>query len=193
MRTKVREVLQTALIAALIFIALQTSIQNFRVEGSSMVPTVVDSQYLLVNKLLYYRLDKGKLARWVPFFSAEHGDTLHLFHPPSRGELVVFRFPKDKARDFVKRIIGVPGDTVEIRDGRVFVNDWAVPESYARSPSTCFAYQTCKILLKGSEYFVLGDNRGFSNDSRDWGPVRLDDIVGKVWISYWPFSELGFE
>ncbi|MCZ6615664.1 MAG: signal peptidase I [Chloroflexi bacterium] len=192
MRAKVREVIQTILIALLIFMALQASVQNFRVEGSSMDPTLRDSQYLLVNKLFYYRLDKGKLAGWLPFFNAEEGDTLYPFHPPSRGEVVVFRFPRDESRDFVKRIIGVPGDEVEIRDGRVFVNGRALQESYALGPSICSLPQTCQIRLKDGDYFVLGDNRSASNDSRDWGPVHLDNIIGRVWVSYWPFSELGF-
>jgi signal peptidase I len=193
MRAKVREALQTILLALLIFMALQASVQNFRVEGSSMDPTLHNSQYLLVNKLLYYRLDKSKLARWLPFFNAGEGDDLYPFHPPNRGDVVVFRFPKDESRDFVKRVIGVPGDKVEIRDGRVFVNDRAIQESYVTGPSTCAPPKTCQTRLKDGEYFVLGDNRGASNDSRDWGPVHLDNIIGRVWVSYWPFSELGFE
>ena len=193
MRVQIREVLKTILLALLIFMALQASIQNFRVEGSSMDPTLSDRQYLLVNKLLYYRLDKARLARWLPFFDAEEGDNLYPFHPPNRGEVVVFRFPRDESRDFVKRVIGVPGDEVEIRDGRVFVNDRALQESYVLGSSNCSFPQTCQIHLKDGEYFVLGDNRPASNDSRDWGPVRLDNIIGRVWVSYWPFSELGFE
>ena len=235
MRAKVREVLQTILLALLIFMALQASVQNFRVEGSSMDPTLRDSQYLLANKLVYYRLDKGKLAGWLPFFNAEEGDTLYPFHPPSRGEVVVFRFPgtgwskdgvtyvldavfdanatdedkanlkaaeedgnkqyrikiavakrsgytPDESRDFVKRIIGVPGDEVEIRDGRVFVNGRALQEPYVLGPSNCSLPQTCQIRLKDGDYFVLGDNRSASNDSRDWGPVHLDNIIGRVWV-----------
>ena len=158
-----------------------------------MDPTLRDSQYLLVNQLLYYRLDKARLARWLPFFNAEEGAILYPFHPPSRGDVVVFRFPRDESRDFVKRVIGVPGDTVEIRDGRVFVNDRAIQEPYVVGPSSCSPQKTCQARLKDREYFVLGDNRGASNDSRDWGPVHLDNIIGRVWVSYWPFSELGFE
>ena len=106
---------------------------------------------------------------------------------------MVFRFPRDESRDFVKRVIGVPGDKLEIRDGRVFLNDRALQESYVLGPSNCSFPRTCEIRLKDGEYFVLGDNRPASNDSRDWGPVHLDNIIGRVWVSYWPFSELGFE
>ena len=193
MRSQIREALRTILLALLIFMALQVSIQNFRVEGSSMDPTLRDRQYLLVNKLLYYRLDKARLARWLPFFDAEEGDKLYPFYSFNRGDVVVFRFPKDESRDFVKRVIGVPGDEVQIRGGRVFVNDRALQEPYVLVPSSCSVSQTCQIRLKDGEYFVLGDNRPASNDSRDWGPVHLDNIIGRVWVSYWPFSELGFE
>ena len=189
MRSLVREVLQTVLLALLIFMALQASIQNYRVEGSSMQSTLEDGQHLLVNKLVYYRLDRERLARWLPFLDAKDGEVLYPFHPPRRGEIVVFRFPKDPSRDFVKRVIAMPGDTVEVQRGRVYVNDGLIDEPYITSPSR---FSFAKTLMEDGEYFVLGDNRPASNDSRDWGPVHLNDIIGRAWVTYWPFSELGF-
>jgi signal peptidase I len=190
MRAKVRDIFQTVLLGILIFLALQGSIQNFRVEGSSMTPALRDSQYLLVNKALYYRLDKGRLGKLIPFYVPENNGVLYPFHPPERGEVVVFKFFKDQSRNFVKRVIAVPGDWVEIRDGKVLVNDKVILESYAIGQS----YPSIpKILLLDNQYFVLGDNRSESSDSRHWGPIHLDSIVGKAWISYWPFSELAFE
>ena len=212
MRSLIREILQTALLALLIFMALQASIQNYRVEGSSMQATLQNGQHLLVNKLVYYRLDKGRLARWLPFLDVEGGEVLYPFHPPRRGEIVVFRFcdvhcdtedanqesvgPQDPTRDFVKRIIAVPGDTVEVSRGMVYVNDRFIDEPYITSSScsnsTRQECQYAKRSLAEGEYFVLGDNRPASNDSRVWGPIHLKDIVGRVWVTYWPFSELGF-
>ena len=190
MRAKVRDIFQTGLLCIVIFLALQGSIQNFRVEGSSMTPALHDSQYLLVNKVLYYRLDKGKLGRLIPFYGPENNGTLYPFHPPQRGEVVVFKFSRDQSRNFVKRVIAVPGDSVEIRSGKVLVNDKIILESYAIGQS----YPPIpKTLLRDDQYFVLGDNRSESSDSRHWGPIHLDSIVGKAWISYWPFSELAFE
>ncbi len=188
MVTTLRETLQTVLLALLLFAALQGSIQNYRVEGASMEPTLKSREYLLVNKLVYYRIDKARLARYLPFIDAEPGDVAYLFHPPQRGDIVVFHYPRDPSRDFVKRVIGVPGDTVEIRQGRVYVNDLPLEERYVSELGrTSLARET----LGAEQYFVLGDNRPHSNDSKDWGTVPLEDMVGSGWITYWPLSQLG--
>lgn len=190
MRAKVRDIFQTVLLGIVIFLALQGSIQNFRVEGSSMTPALRDSQYLLVNKILYYRLDKNRLGNLIPFYAPENNGKIYPFHPPERGEVVVFNFSRDQSRNFVKRVIAVPGDWVEISNGKVLVNGEVMLESYAIGQS----YPSIpKILLRDNQYFVLGDNRSESSDSRHWGPIHLDSIVGKAWISYWPFSEFAFE
>ena len=97
----------------------------------------------------------------------------------------MFHFPRDPSRDFVKRVIGVPGDRVEIRKGTVYVNGQSLDEPYitAHDPS-----DMSERFLSEKEYFVLGDNRRGSNDSRNWGPVHEELILGKVWIVYWPLS-----
>ena len=183
-----RETLQTVLLALLLFAVLQGSIQNYRVEGASMEPTLNTHQYLLVNKLVYYRIDKARLARYLPFIDAKPGDMAYLFHPPRRGDIVVFHYPRDPSRDFVKRVIGVPGDTVEINNGRVYVNGLPQDERYiSELGRTSLARET----LGAEQYFVLGDNRPHSNDSKDWGTVPLEDMVGSGWITYWPLSQLG--
>ncbi len=110
-------------------------------------------------------------------------------HPPRPGDVIVFRYPLDPQRDFVKRVIGVPGDTVEIRRGVVYVNGKALDEPYVTAPSIDTMAQR---TVGPDEYFVLGDNRRASNDSRDWGPVPLKNIIGKVWMTYWPTSRFGF-
>ena len=177
-----------------------------------MQATLQGGQHLLVNKLVYYRLDKERLARWLPFLDIEVGEVLYPFHPPRRGEVVVFHFcdvhcdtgdanqesarPQDSAQDFVKRIIAVPGDTVEVIRGIVYINDRLIDEPYVTSSSCATSTrrecQYAKRLLAENEYFVLGDNRHASSDSRIWGPVHLNDIVGRVWVIYWPFSDRGF-
>ncbi len=187
MRRALREILQTVLLGLLLFAGLQATIQNYRVEGSSMEPTLSSEEYLLVNKLFYYRIDKARLARFIPFLHAKQGEVTYLFHPPRRGDVIVFHYPKDPTRDFVKRVIGMPGETVEIRSGAVYVNGALLEEPYVEN----LARTTMeRIVLRNGQYFVLGDNRPHSNDSKDWGPVPLEDIVGSVWITYWPFSQL---
>ena len=189
MRSQIRELLQTVLLALLIFVALQASIQNYRVQGSSMQPTLHEGQFLLVNRLVYSRLDKARLARFLPFVDAETEDVVYPFHPPQRGDVVVFLFPLDPSERFVKRIIAVPGDTVEIRRGKVYVNDELLEESYIVDSSRASLERR---RMTAEEYFVLGDNRLASNDSRRFGPVPLNNILGKAWITYWPFPQLGF-
>jgi signal peptidase I len=182
-----REFLEAILLALVVFLFIQNSVQNFRVEGSSMDPTLKDDQYLLVNKLVYFRVNQERLSRVLPFWRVDNPKESFAVHPPNRGEVVVFHFPRDPSRDFVKRVIGIPGDTVQIKSGDVFVNDQKIDEPYLESKDASTMGQT---QLGEKEYFVLGDNRRHSNDSRNWGSVPEQNILGKVWIIYWPFSNL---
>ena len=188
MSAVVREILEALVLAMVVFILIQASAQNFRVEGSSMSPTLEGQQYLLVNKLVYSRFDRERLSRIIPFWRVDPSTESHAFRSPRFGEIIVFHFPNEPRRDFVKRVIGVPGDEVEIVNGKVRINGRIHVESYIRDAgSTTIPAQR----LGEKEYFVMGDNRPHSNDSRSWGPVPEDNIVGKVWLVYWPFSSLG--
>jgi signal peptidase I len=177
--------MEAILLAVVVFVVIQTSIQNFRVEGSSMQPTLEGGQYLLVNKLVYLKLDQERLARVIPFWRVDKSQESFAVHPPKSGEVIVFHYPGDTTRDFVKRVIGVPGDRVEIRRGTVYVNGRPLDEPYITVQDTSDMRQ---LVLKEKEYFVLGDNRRGSNDSRSWGPVPEEHILGKVWIVYWPLA-----
>ena len=189
MSAAIREFIEAVLLALLVFFLIQVSVQNFRVEGSSMEPTLEDAEYLLVNKMVYQKIDMQRLAGLIPFWSVKQPDKRFVFHQPRRGDVIVFRYPLDPQRDFVKRVVGGPGDTVEIRRGTVYVNNVPLDEPYiTQEQSSEFMGPR---LLRQDEYFVLGDNRGASNDSRDWGPVPMKNIIGKVWVTYWPLSKLG--
>ena len=186
MRALIRELIETVILALLIFVALQFSVQNFIVEGSSMEPTLEEGQHLLVNKLIYLRLDPQGLRSILPSIDANRQASLFPFHPPHRGEVIIFRFPRDPTRDFVKRVIGVPGDAIEIRRGQVFLNDQKLDEPYVvRSDRRTME----RLEIPAGSYFVMGDNRQSSNDSRDWGPVPADNMVGRAWVSYWPLAQ----
>jgi signal peptidase I len=185
MSSIVREFIEAILLALVVFVAIQTSVQNFKVEGSSMQPTLEGGQYLLVNKLVYFKIDQERLSRIIPFWKVDNSDESFAVHPPKSGEVIVFHFPRDHSRDFVKRVIGVPGDWVEIRRGTVYVNGGSLDEPYI----TAHDYQDMgQVFMDEKEYFVLGDNRRGSNDSRNWGSVPEALILGKVWIVYWPLS-----
>ena len=192
-----REVAETLLLAALIFLAVRGSFQNFKVEGHSMDPSLADGEYLIVNKLTYAQVDLGFLD-FLPFFDAGDDSVHYLWGSPERGDVIVFRAPTSPDRDFIKRIIGLPGDTVEIDQatGQVSVNGAPLTETYILGTTSCS--QSCKWDVppantpKSQEdcgsndcYFVLGDNRQNSSDSRQGWLVPKENIVGKALITYW--------
>ncbi len=185
MRALIRELFETVILALMIFLALQFSVRNYQIEGSSMDPTLKAGEYVLVNKLVYLRIDPRDIARLVPFWDVTDDEHLFPFRPPRRGDVIIFRFPKDQTREFVKRVVGLPGETVEIRQGQVFIDDVALDEPYIIQPDRT----TMEPQAVGrNSYFVLGDNRRASNDSRDWGPVPDQNVVGRAWVSFWPLN-----
>jgi signal peptidase I len=173
-----REVLEVAIITLLLFLGVRLLVQNYYVDGPSMTPTLLNGQYILADKARYY------------------------FTSPARGDIVVFQAPQaaliacppekntgQPNNDFVKRIIGVPGDTVQIDDtGVVIVDGVPIKESYVRYPALASAPE--KVTLGQNEYFVLGDNRSDSCDSRTWGPVQRSAIIGRAAFVYWPLPNL---
>ena len=183
-----REIIEAVILALIVFLVIQTGVRNFKVEGASMRPTLHGGQYLLVNKLVYFKLDTVRISRLVPFWKVEHSSERFAIRPPNRGEVIVFRYPRDVTKDFVKRVIGLPGETVEVREGTAYINGAALEEPYLTSRDS----SSSKLVQLGEkEYYVMGDNRQGSNDSRNWGPVAENLLLGKVWFVYWPFSELG--
>jgi signal peptidase I len=191
-KSTVRDVVETLILTAVIFLLVRAVVQNFKVEGRSMEPTLRNGQYLLINKAVYWHVDGELIGRVFP--RAEPDSTLkdgavYLFGEPQRGDIVVFRFPRDPSRDFIKRIIAIPGDTVDIRQGRVYVNNTLVDEFYINEVPN---YSMPPERMSPGRYFVLGDNRNNSSDSHVWGPVPRDNIIGKAWLSYWPVDQLGF-
>ena len=187
MRALIRELIETVILALIIFLALESSIQNFRVEGPSMNPTLANGQHLLVNKLVYLRIDPQRFWKFIPFVDSSRSAAVFPFHPPNRGDVIIFRFPRDTTRDFVKRVIGVAGDRVEIRGGKLYINGELRDEPYVtyRDYSSMLA-----TTVPPDSYFVMGDNRPASLDSRDWGHVPADNVIGRAWVAYWPFDKL---
>jgi signal peptidase I len=181
----VREMVETLLLAVLIFLAVHVSMQNFKVEGASMEPSLDNGEYLIVNRLAYAEVDLS-IFDWVPFFDAGNDPVHHLWGSPSRGDVIVFRSPTNVNRDFIKRIIGVPGDVVEIdqQTNVVKVNGQVIEETYIRGETTCRS--TCgPWVVPERSYFVMGDNRNNSSDSRQGWFVPEENIIGKALITYW--------
>lgn len=160
------EITETVLLALLIFFGTRMVVQNFRVDGGSMIPALENGEFLLVNKLAY------------------------VASTPDRGDVVVFRSPAKPDEDLVKRIIGLPNETVEFHDGGVFVDGRRLAEDeYFAGITGTRAGRS--LVVPDQAYFVLGDNRGQSIDSRSFGIVPGASIVGKVWLVYWPVGKFG--
>ena len=144
-------------------------VQPFFVKGASMDPNFADGQYLVINELVY------RLAA------------------PTRGDVIIFRYPADPSQYYIKRLIGLPNETIEISDGRIKIFNQEHPLGFVLDESNylpnAITYGDNKITLKSGEFFVLGDNRQASFDSRRWGPVPAEDIIGRVWLRIWPFDQ----
>jgi len=187
--TLIREIVETGLLAILVFLAVRASVQHYRVEGHSMDPTLDDGEFLLVNSLVYSKVDLNAFGEWVPFWDPAEPDERFVFHGPERGDIIVLHHRVQvENRDLVKRVIGLPGDTVEVRDGVVIINGRILEEPYITEPWG--GNFDAKVMPPG-QYFVMGDNRNNSLDSRIFGPVLIEDIVGKALVSWWPRDAIG--
>ncbi len=190
MKYFLEDMLETIALALLMFLVLQVSVRNYRVELSSMEATLFPKDRLVVNKLVYAHVDSEIVDGLAPFVDVwDDQAALFPFHPPRRGDVIVFRYPKDPSRDFVKRVIGLPGETVEIHRGAVKIDGEALEEPYLEERDLSSLGPT---LVPPESYFVMGDNRDGSSDSRHWGTVPLENIVGKVLVRYWPPFEFSF-
>ena len=190
-RGVVKELLETAIFILLVFLIVRGVIQNFKIEGQSMEPSLHTGQYILVNKIIYFHFDMNAPLRLLPGNADLPARVVYPFHLPRRGEVVVFEYPRDLSKDYIKRVIGLPGDTVMIKDGQVFVNNVLLDESYLKGVQTlCRGEDACSqnrsVTVPAGALFVMGDNRNNSSDSREWGELPLDGIIGKAWVSYWP-------
>ena len=182
-----REIIEAVLLALVALVILQGTVRNFKVEGSSMSPTLEGGQYLVVDQVSYFKLNIERLSRIVPFWDATGTNPKFAFDPPVRGEIIVFRYPEDPTKDFVKRVVGLPGESVEVREGTVYVDGHSLKEPYLQRSDRSSASQ---LNLEEQEYYVIGDNRRNSNDSRAWGVVPEENIVGRVWLVYWPWEDV---
>ena len=159
MRAFFRDIVITVILAVVIFFALQFAVQNFVVIGASMQPSFYEGERVVATKLAY------KL------------------HEPERGDVIIFLPPGNMEDDLIKRIIGLPGDIVEVKDGVVYVNNLPLLEPYIKQPPS-YTYST--EIVPEDEYWVLGDNRNNSNDSHTGWTVPREDIIGKAWLIIWP-------
>lgn len=168
------EVAEVILLALGLYLVVNVAIQTVHVIGSSMQPTVQDQDYLIATKIDYH------------------------FHGPQRGDIIIMRDPYDPSRDFIKRVIALPGERILIKDAKVYVDGRLLQEDYlSNEPWTQYANWPAApdgrdgSLLTSDEYFVMGDNRNHSSDSRLFGPIHRDQIEARAWLRVLPVSHLG--
>jgi signal peptidase I len=157
------DVVETLVLSLILFAAVNFVTARIRVEGSSMLPSFQDGELVVVNKLAY---SMGK---------------------PQRGDVIIFHYPRDPSMEYIKRIIGLSGDTVLVHDGKVFVNGQELKEPYINEPPD---YEKLDVVPPGM-LFVLGDNRRHSSDSHEWGVLPVDLVIGKAVFVYWPPQDIG--
>jgi signal peptidase I len=157
------DIFETLVLSVVLFVGVNIISARIRVDGDSMIPTLISGEYVVVNRMSY-RLGN-----------------------PHRGDIIVFHFPRNPAEEYIKRIIGLPGDVIEVVNGSVFVNGQPLDENYLDVKIN----YTGKWEVPSGQLFVLGDNRNNSSDSHDWGTVPMDYVVGKALMVYWPPPEWG--
>lgn len=163
-----REVIETIVLTILMFLIIRLAVQNFNVDGHSMEPSLHDTELILVDKWSY------------------------LFHAPTHGDVIVFIAPPDPSQDYVKRIVAVPGDTITIRNTTVIVDGVTLKETYVDPAFQGNPYSDktiSNLVVPSNDYFVLGDNRNGSSDSRSWGFVPAKNIIGRAALVYWPLQQ----
>lgn len=167
-----RELAEVVVLAVILYIGISFAVQTVHVEGLSMFATLDDNDYLIADKI-DYRL-----------------------HAPQRGDIIILRPPTDNSKDFIKRVIALPGERLLIRDGTVYINGHRLIEPYLPEAWTVFANWPQNgspdgTVIPKDQYFVMGDNRNKSQDSRTFGPIGRDRIDGRAWFRIWPLSHFG--
>jgi signal peptidase I len=162
-----REIIETVVLTILMFLVIRFAVQNFNIEGTSMEPTLHNTELILVDKWTY------------------------LFHPPSRGDIIVFVAPPQPTQDYIKRIIAIPGDKITVNDTTVTVDGVTLKETYIApiNQGNPYAYKQIAEVVPPNYYFVMGDNRRGSYDSRAWGFVPRKNIIGRAAFVYWPLGQ----
>lgn len=185
------EIIKVIILAFVIIVPIRVFLfQPFFVQGASMEPNFEDSNYLIVNELGYKKTSFD--------LNGKNLFTVDSFKKFQSGDVVVFRYPKNPSQFFIKRVIGLPGEKVEIKSGQILIYNQNNPEGkildesayLSKNVKTATALDDFVITLSDNEYFVMGDNRMYSSDSRVWGPVPSSDVMGKVILRAWPLDKV---
>ncbi len=189
----IRTVLETIVLTACIYLVVQVLVPPYAVDGASMDPSLTNGERLLVNRSAYVHFDTNAIWDLIPGVDPSGANVVYPFSQPVRGDIIVFDPPVPSDQPYIKRVIGLPGDEIGFENGYVLLNGERLDEPYQPVAETfCTGIQNCGMVVPAGTVFVLGDNRTNSADSRFFGPVSLDAIVGKAWLANWPLDHFGF-
>ena len=182
-KSAIRDWVESIIIAFLLALVIRAFlVQAFKIPTGSMRMTLIEGDLILVNKFIY--------GAKVPFTNLR----LPALRVPKRGDVVVFIYPEDKSKDFIKRLVGLPGDVVAIKGGSIYINDKPAPEQVFKENYYYYRGQLGspddKMVVPADSYFVLGDNSATSKDSRYWGFVPKNNLLGEAIIVYWPLTRI---
>jgi len=187
-----REIAKLVLIVVIVFGGTRLFLLPYQVDGASMTPYLANGEHLFVNRTAYAHVDVNSILNLLPGKDHADGNDIYPFGQPHRGDVIVLTPPVESSDPYVKRIIGLPGETVTFHEGLVFIDGQPLTESYITGAITeCRRHQWCAVRVPEDSVFVLGDNRTNSSDSRMFGPVRESAIIGRAIFSNWPLEKLG--
>ena len=197
-----REILETVLLAVILFLAVRSFVLPYQVDGMSMTPNLQNNERVLVNRQAYHDFDLNHVLNWIPGVDRKGSWDFTPFGNLNRGDVVVLQPPIPHTQPFIKRVIGLPGDHVTIKDGYVYINgvqldEQYIPQPISECPASPYPLQghppACDVTVPDDSVFVMGDNRkpGGSEDSRMFGTVKIDNIVGEAFFVNWPFKNIG--
>lgn len=176
-----------------IILLIRAFISPFEVDGRSMSPNLHNHDRVFVNRARYLHIDVNRVLNLIPGVDREGVDIWFPFDTPDRGDIVVLNPPEESDEPYIKRVIGLPGESISFRDGSVYINGQKLNEPYIVGVETlCNSGKWCDVAsIPNGTVYVLGDNRTGSQDSRAFGPVSVDDLLGKAWLTNWPLSDAG--
>lgn len=184
--------LETLIIVAMVYFGFRAILLPYQVNGLSMNPYLDNGERIFVSRVSYTHLDTNDLWNLLPWEDREGENLVYLFDPPARGDIIVLHPPYASDEPYIKRVIGLPGETIRFRNGSVLIDGVPLQEDYIEAGITsCSRATWCEMTVPENAVFVLGDNRQDSTDSRVFGPVAYDHIIGQAIFASWPVEKIG--
>jgi signal peptidase I len=191
-RDLLRDLIEMVVVVFIVYFGFRSVLLPYQVDGASMNPYLENGERVFVSRTSYAHLDTNDLWNILPWEHRESDNDVYLFDPPKRGDIVVLHPPDGSEEPYIKRVIGLPGETVTFANGSILIDGVPLVEEYIADDITwCRGGPWCEVTVPEESVYVVGDNREHSSDSRRFGPVAYDQIIGKAIFSSWPMDTFG--